>query len=219
MASSEYQRINRLKKRITNMLKNNNNCYFLTFTFRNHVIESKNQLKRLRYVKQYLSDFANEYILNIDYGKITKREHYHAIATPKYKIFLCDAYKLGNLEYKKIHENGYYKAINKNNDAIAKRFLNHATKETTKQSKIIFARRNHQSEIKYNLKLKIDAFLNGKKADFDINAFLDEELQEMEKYREEHGEPPTDMQAIYDYLHRKSIDNAAEVKTLQGMFR
>ena len=41
----------------------------------------------------------------------------------------------------------------------------------------------------------------------------------IEKYREEHGEPPTDMQAIYDYLHQKSIDNAAEVKTLQGMFR
>lgn len=38
-------------------------------------------------------------------------------------------------------------------------------------------------------------------------------------YRKEHGEPPADMMTLYNYLHEKEIESAAEVKRLQAMFR
>lgn len=38
------------------------------------------------------------------------------------------------------------------------------------------------------------------------------------RYRDEKGEPPAAMMAVYDYLHKKQIDQAVEVKTIQDMF-
>lgn len=39
------------------------------------------------------------------------------------------------------------------------------------------------------------------------------------KYRENNGEPPADMLAVYEYLHNEQIEKALEVKTLQAMYK
>ena len=39
------------------------------------------------------------------------------------------------------------------------------------------------------------------------------------KYRETNGDPPVEMMAVYDYLHKEQIDMAAEVKVLQNMYK
>lgn len=41
----------------------------------------------------------------------------------------------------------------------------------------------------------------------------------IEEYRKEHGEPPAPMMAVYDYLHEKHISDAADVKTMQAMYK
>ena len=39
------------------------------------------------------------------------------------------------------------------------------------------------------------------------------------KYRTERGEPPEKMMYIYNYLHEKQIEKAAEAKNIQAMFK
>ena len=41
----------------------------------------------------------------------------------------------------------------------------------------------------------------------------------IKEYREENGEPPASMQAVYDYLHEKQIEEAAEVKKYLDMYK
>lgn len=41
----------------------------------------------------------------------------------------------------------------------------------------------------------------------------------IEQYRKDKGEPPAAMLAVYDYLHKQQIEEAAGVKTLQSMFK
>lgn len=41
----------------------------------------------------------------------------------------------------------------------------------------------------------------------------------IDEYRQKSGEPPKEMMAVYDYLHKKQIDHAAEVKAMQALFK
>ena len=41
----------------------------------------------------------------------------------------------------------------------------------------------------------------------------------IEQYRKTNGEPPASMLAVYDYLHKKQIEKAAEIKTMQAMYK
>lgn len=57
-----------------------------------------------------------------------------------------------------------------------------------------------------------------------------EELEHMNKlhnavveiiqdYKAKSGEPPVEMMAVYNYLHDKQIENAAEVRRIQDMYK
>lgn len=41
----------------------------------------------------------------------------------------------------------------------------------------------------------------------------------IEEYRRTNGDPPSDMLAIYEYLHKKQIEKTANVKAMQSQFR
>ena len=52
-----------------------------------------------------------------------------------------------------------------------------------------------------------------------MNLLHGEVTQIIKRYRETQGEPPADMMAVYDYLHKKQIERSLEVKTLQTMYK
>lgn len=52
--------------------------YFVTFTFNDDVMQLKPDTRKQR-IRRLLNKICDDYILNIDFGKTTEREHYHAI--------------------------------------------------------------------------------------------------------------------------------------------
>ena len=51
-------------------------------------------------------------------------------------------------------------------------------------------------------------------------AMLHEQVVKLiEQYRKEHGEPPAPMKAVYDYLHRQSMEKLAEVRRYQEIYK
>jgi len=49
-------------------------------------------------------------------------------------------------------------------------------------------------------------------------ALHNEVVKLIEDYRREHGDPPENMMAVYDYLHKKSIEKAEKVKRYQQLY-
>ena len=51
------------------------------------------------------------------------------------------------------------------------------------------------------------------------NMLHNEVVKMIETYRSKHGAPPAEMMAVYDYIHKKHIDKAAEAKRYQEMYK
>ena len=50
-------------------------------------------------------------------------------------------------------------------------------------------------------------------------ALHNEVVKIIEDYRKNNGEPPAAMMAVYEYIHQKHIDNLAEARRYQEVFR
>lgn len=52
-----------------------------------------------------------------------------------------------------------------------------------------------------------------------IKRLHDEVARMIADYREKKGDPPADMLAVYDYLHKKNIEQVAEIRRYQDVYK
>lgn len=63
-------------------------------------------------------------------------------------------------------------------------------------------------------------FYNLSLQEMDHKNILHNEVSEIiRRYRDTNGEPPIEMMAVYEYLHKEQIEKALEVKNLQTMYK
>lgn len=132
-ARADFARNTRLKNRIRTYL-DNGSCIFLTLTFTNDVLEHTSAETRRKYVLRFLKASSSFYVANIDFGAQHGREHYHAIV-------MCDFVPLAAWTYGAINAQ---RVRQSSNPLIMAKYIsklvNHAIKETTKRSAIIYSR-------------------------------------------------------------------------------
>lgn len=134
---ARYQKVSRIKRRLVYLLSRFDYIWFCTFTFDNYYIDRSDRTKR-DLIKSVINTHDFKYILNIDYGKTTEREHYHCIIASNIDFdvnqYIQEYYpchclaiqcKKGENDFKKLS-----KYINK--------LTNHCIKATTKRQRILY---------------------------------------------------------------------------------
>lgn len=156
ISNAKCKRVLKLKKRIFDMIYKND-CLFLTLTFNNYSMEHNSADSRRQAVRRFLNSLNVPYVANIDFGAKNEREHYHAVVEigridyKKWKYGAINGLKIRNdIKY---DEDGVItsESVEKISRYVAK-LTNHAIKETTKRSVIIYSRnktskRREQSEL------------------------------------------------------------------------
>ena len=83
---ARYMKVSRVKKRIVYLMARFQYVWFCTFTFDNYYINKCDRTKK-DLIKSVLSLVPDShYILNVDYGSKTEREHYHCILATNFNI-------------------------------------------------------------------------------------------------------------------------------------
>lgn len=157
--NARYQKTSRVKQRLVYLLSRYEYIWFCTFTFDDKYINKSERTKR-DLIKSCLKNYDFKYILNIDYGKQTMREHFHCIVATNYNINLDDYfkehYKCFSLSIK--CKNGYHdltrlsKYINK--------LVNHCIKATTNKQRIVYNFKGYDDLFPYSTDKRIAYLLD-----------------------------------------------------------
>lgn len=154
MVSADVQRKKRLRQRVERIMEKGS-TYFLTLTFNDDTLSKTDVKTRRTYVARFLKTVSDDYVGNVDFGKLNGREHYHAVIhsdklddiqyiyTNRYGWICseCEQFK----EWSKL---GFYSIKSCGKDEKDKQKLawyvskltNHAVKETTKRNALIYSR-------------------------------------------------------------------------------
>lgn len=138
LLNARIQKVGRIKKRLLYLLMRYDYIWFCTFTFNENYINKCERTKR-DLIKDVLNKYDFKYILNIDYGKQTQRQHFHCILATNFDLdinkLFQDNYNGGfslSIQCKKGLND--FKRLTKYIDKL----VNHCIKATTNKQRLVY---------------------------------------------------------------------------------
>ena len=163
LLNARIQKVGRIKKRLLYLLLRYDYVWFCTFTFSDKYINKSERTKR-DIIKQFLNTHDFKYILNIDYGKTTQRQHFHCILATNIDMDV-------NQFFQSFYKGGYSLSIpcKKGVDDLTRltkyidKLVNHCIKATTKKQRIVYNFKGYDTfcldsrtkTIQYNIEYEI----------------------------------------------------------------
>lgn len=163
LLNARIQKVGRIKKRLLYLLLRYEYVWFCTFTFSDKYINKSERTKR-DVIKQILSTHDFKYILNIDYGKTTQREHFHCILATNIEMDV-------NQFFQSFYKGGFSLSIpcKKGVDDLTRltkyidKLVNHCIKATTKKQRLVYNFKGYDTfcldsrtkTIQYNIEYEI----------------------------------------------------------------
>lgn len=139
---SYKKKLNRLRNKINKLFKQEN-LFFITFTFDNSKLRKKDvnlyKVATLRkYVTNWLGNYANDFVGNIDYGGLNGRIHFHVVVSTKLSRIDYKTWNYGAINFER---------INNFNDRSIAIYVNklclHALKESTKRQTLLYPKKKY----------------------------------------------------------------------------
>lgn len=138
LLNARIQKVGRIKKRLLYLLLRYKYIWFCTFTFSDKYINKSERTKR-DLIKSVLNTHDFKYILNIDYGKQTQRQHFHCILATDIDMDV-------NQYFQNFYEGGFTLSIQckKGIDDLARltkyidKLVNHCIKATTRRQRLVY---------------------------------------------------------------------------------
>lgn len=130
-------KISRIKRRLVFLLSRYKHIWFCTFTFNNYYINKTDRTKR-DLIKNVINTHDFKYILNIDYGDKTQREHYHCIIATNLDMdvnqYFQEFYPCFSLAIQCKTDFDDFKRLSK----YINKLTNHCIKASTKRQRLVY---------------------------------------------------------------------------------
>ena len=138
LLNARINKVGRIKKRLLYLLIRYDYIWFCTFTCSDKYINKTERTKR-DLIKEVLNKYDFKYILNIDYGKQTQRQHFHCILATNFDL---DINKL----FQENYTGGFSKSIQckkglndfKRLTKYIDKLVNHCIKATTNKQRLVY---------------------------------------------------------------------------------
>lgn len=145
LLNARIQKVGRIKKRLLYLLLRYKYIWFCTFTFSDKYINKSERTKR-DLIKSVLNTHDFKYILNIDYGKQTQRQHFHCILATDIDMDV-------NQYFQNFYDGGFSLSIQckKGLEDLTRltkyidKLVNHCIKATTRRQRLVYNFKGYDS--------------------------------------------------------------------------